>query len=179
MKLPTSTGKQFCAGFAYLSLLTMISASLIMLVVAMPDLYQKQQRQQETQFLFIVNQYLRAIESYYNHKDLVIREYPADLEALLIDNRSLRPTHHLRKLYSDPLSNKEWGLIKNEQQQIIGIFSQSNRLVIRSTLFSKFIVSDEDETSRSVRHSDLHFIFEPSQSNDSELPAQPDIELLF
>lgn len=72
---------------------------------------QVMQREREEELLFRGDQYRRAIESYYSTGHGGMGTYPRTLEDLLKDPRSLETKRHLRKLYLDPFTNKEFELI--------------------------------------------------------------------
>ncbi|WP_035060957.1 hypothetical protein [Andreprevotia chitinilytica] len=82
------------------------------------------QREQETQLLFVGDQYRNAIEHYY--KSAEGSRYPESLEDLLADKRVPYTLRHLRRLYDDPLTGKaEWGLVKAPDGRIMGVYSQA------------------------------------------------------
>lgn len=54
------------------------------------------------------------------------KAYPKNLEDLLEDPRALETTRHLRRLYPDPMTGKEWALISSPQGGgIMGVRSTS------------------------------------------------------
>lgn len=132
MAASTMNGKKRQLGFAYMALLVVIAASLLALNAAMPDIYQQAKREREAQLLFIGQQYSHAIRLFYENPHVVIKRYPESLDELLVDDRTPRPMHHLRKLYKDPITgSSEWGLVKNEERQIMGVFSLSEGKPLR------------------------------------------------
>lgn len=61
---------------------------------------------------------------------------PTSLEELLLDSRFPEPVRHLRKLYVDPITGqRDWGLIRNDSGNIIGIYSRSTVEPIKRTGF--------------------------------------------
>lgn len=71
------------------------------------------QQVREDELLFRGDQYRLAIESYYQSAHAGMQGmYPANLEDLLKDPRSLSPRRYLRKLYLDPFTGEEFELIR-------------------------------------------------------------------
>lgn len=145
-------------GFAYMALLVAISASLLTLSAAMPDKFQQAKRDKEAQLLFAGRQYQLAIERFYKNRFVPIKRYPVSLAELLEDNRTAKPQRHLRRLFPDPMSaDGQWGLVYNEQQQIMGVYSLSEQTLLKTTFDSKRIrVSNP---SGPTRYSDLKFVY--------------------
>lgn len=122
----TNGDKKSQDGFAYMALLVVIAASLLTLSVAMPDKYQQAKREREAQLFFVGEQYVNAIDRFYNNPFVAEKRYPESLDELLEDDRTPQAMHHLRRLYPDPITNSsEWGLVKNEELQIMGVYSLS------------------------------------------------------
>lgn len=149
-------------GFAYITLLLVLAVMAITLTQASQDIAQAAQREKETQLLFIGKQFRNAIASYYEKSPQGNKQYPASLEALISDNRFPKPAHHLRNIYRDPMRNStEWGLVKNEQDRIIGIYSLSNGISIKTN------VSVQGETPAET-YADWKFIYQPTMVNTNE-----------
>jgi type II secretory pathway pseudopilin PulG len=142
-----------------MALLVVIAASSIALTTALPDLYQTAKREREAQLLFVGRQYSEAIRRFYENPLVVIKRYPNSLDELVTDNRSLRPRHHLRKLYPDPMTGRlDWGLIKNEQDQIMGVYSQSGGKPLR-TDFARHSVTEV--AGGGQQYADFKFVYLP------------------
>lgn len=142
------------AGFTLIGAL--ILASLMGLgVVAYGELASHAaQREKEAELLFRGTQYRQAIESYYRHG----QSYPAALEDLLQDRRYPHPIRHLRRLYADPITGTpDWGLLKAPEGGIMGVFSQSEALPIKS---GKFVRADESFAG-ARRYMDWQFFYRP------------------
>lgn len=152
-------------GFAYLALLVAISSSLWMLSAAQPDLFQQAQRQKEQQLLFAGREYREAIRRFYENPNASVQRFPQTLEELMIDNRSLKPMYHLRRLYPEPISGLGWGLIRNVQGGITGVYSRSNQTLLITNFDERYVTVEQ--TGEPLRHSDLHFNYQPSSSVDS------------
>lgn len=165
MDRPILIGKQ--SGFAYLALLVAISGSLLMLSAAQPDLFQQAQRQKEQQLLFAGREYREAIRRFYQNPDVSVQRFPQTLDELLVDNRSLKPAYHLRRLYPDPISGLDWGLLRDEQGGITGVYSRSNQLLLTTNFDARYATIEA--TDQQLRHSDIRFNYQPSLSVN--LPA--------
>ena len=73
----------------------------------------------------------KAIGNYYNQTPGVVKQYPSNLEALLKDDRFPEPRCYLRKMYVDPVTQREagellkplvvtlWGFIVYPKQNLI------------------------------------------------------------
>jgi len=85
------------------------------------------QRARETELLWRGDQYRKAIQSYYGQGSGQVRQYPAKLEDLLKDPRSLATKRHLRRLYPDPMTGGDWALIKDAGGRVIGVHSTSTK----------------------------------------------------
>lgn len=76
----------------------------------------------------ILTAYQKAIESYRNSSPGIQKNFPMELQDLLVDRRQIQTKRHLRKLYSDPLqpqvpADRAWGIVRNNQGQITSVFS--------------------------------------------------------
>lgn len=169
MERPILIGKS--NGFAYLALLVVISGSLLVLSAAQPDLFQQAQRQQEKQLLFAGREYREAIRRFYENPNVSVQRFPNTLEELLVDNRSLKPMYHLRRLYPEPILGLGWGLIRDEQGGITGVYSRSNQRLLVTNFDARY--ANIDQTEKTLRHSDLLFNYQPRSSvNSAEVVVQ-------
>jgi type II secretory pathway pseudopilin PulG len=97
-----------------------------------------QKREKEVELLFVGNQFRKAIESYYANTPATNKQqtYPTSLEDLLKDPRYPSTQRYLRKIYIDPMSNNtEWGVVKNPNGGIFGVYSQSDEEPIKQSNF--------------------------------------------
>ncbi|MEO5672336.1 MAG: type II secretion system protein [Ramlibacter sp.] len=103
------------------------------------------QREKEEQLLFAGDQIRKAITSYYNTiPPGGARSLPQSLEALLDDHRFPKPIHHLRRMYSDPMTGQpDWEPIRNGGG-ITGVKSQSRQKPIKKSGFPKGYETLED-----------------------------------
>lgn len=76
----------------------------------------------------ILTAYQKAIESYRDSSPGIQKNYPMELQDLLVDRRQVQIKRHLRKLYSDPMqpqvpADRAWGIVRNNQTQITSVYS--------------------------------------------------------
>jgi type II secretory pathway pseudopilin PulG len=87
------------------------------------------QRADEAELFWRGDQYRQAIKSYYEYGAGGSRnptgQYPAKLEDLIKDPRSLARKKHIRQLYIDPVTDGDWELIKDKSGRITGVRSSS------------------------------------------------------
>lgn len=84
----------------------------------------QRQREQERELIFIGQQYIDAIASYYHAAPGGVKKYPRSLTDLLRDKRYLTVKRHLRKPWQDPFTHSNtWGLVRTQQGGIAGVYS--------------------------------------------------------
>lgn len=148
------------SGFAYMALLVVIFSSLLVLTRAMPDIYQTAKREREAQLFFVGEQYQRAIQSFHENSFVAIKRYPQSLNELLVDERSFKASHHLRQRYLDPVTQtNDWGLVLNEQSQIMGVYSRSQDKLLKTYFNSERVIVSNP--SGAQQYSDLKFVYIP------------------
>ena len=119
------------AGFAYLAVLFLVAAVSISLAVTSQQIDLQLKREKEQDWLFAGLQYQRAITAYYQQAPDGLSILPKSLDDLTQDKRFVKPKHHLRKAYTDPVNaNKSWQLLFNENKQIMGVVSESNQALL-------------------------------------------------
>ncbi len=163
------------AGFTYLIVLGFVFALLLSLTVASENIATALQREKEAELLFVGQQYRNAIASYYQKSPNGIKQLPLSLDDLLEDKRSLSRMHHLRKRYRDPMTEtNEWGVVRDGQGQISGVYSLSQDTPLMEKEDTRFaldtIASDEAKTYASWK-----FVFKPNIA-DTVTAASPDGE---
>jgi type II secretory pathway pseudopilin PulG len=95
------------------------------------------QREKEAELLFVGEQYRRAIESYQRRGPGAEKPYPPSLEELLQDRRFPMPVRHLRRLYPDPMTGRpEWGLVRDAQGGITGVYSLAEGTPMKTAGFT-------------------------------------------
>lgn len=93
------------------------------------------QREKEEELLRIGLMYRKAIYQYYQNSPGGVKTYPEKLEDLLRDPRYLEVKRYLKKLEKDPMTSKDFLIIKNSENKIIGIYSSSLQKTIKKTGF--------------------------------------------
>ena len=112
-------------------------------------------REREQELLFIGGEYRRAIASYYRAG---AHQFPQDLNDLLEDKRFPEPRHHLRRLYTDPMTGAaDWTILQSDMAGITGIASSSNAEPLKKKGFPLDEKTFEDKTS----YSDWKFAYVP------------------
>lgn len=95
-------------GFVYLWALFSVVLAGVAIAGAGQMWQVKSQRDKEAELMFIGEEFRKAIMSYHNAN----KQYPSTLEDLLKDSRSVNIKRHLRKIYTDPMTNStDWGLV--------------------------------------------------------------------
>ncbi|WP_407279426.1 type II secretion system protein [Aromatoleum evansii] len=112
-------------GFTYIGALMLVVLMTLALVGTLELWSTASLRARERELLWVGSQYARALRLYYETSPDV-KQYPQRLEDLLTDQRSPTPRHHLRRLYTDPITRStDWGLIRGGDGGIVGVYSQS------------------------------------------------------
>lgn len=89
------------------------------------------QRQKEQELLYVGKIYREAIRQYYL-SGLEKSKYPTHLDDLLKDSRYIVTRRYIRKLYLDPLTNKDFLPIFSAEGGICGVKSTSLKKPIRT-----------------------------------------------
>jgi type II secretory pathway pseudopilin PulG len=122
-------------GFTYIAALMLIVVMGIMLGAAAQSWTMAMKREREAELLFRGKQIVEAIYRWQNPQRLSPgqRQPPArplqDLKFLVQDPQSLTKIRYLRRdpatLYNDPITGKEWNIIRDPVKGIIGVASTS------------------------------------------------------
>lgn len=154
-QLPQSLSTE--AGFTYIGVLFAVALMGVTLALIATVTSQTQQRDKEKQLLFIGSQFQQAIASYYeNYPAGQVKQFPKRLDDLLQDNRTPFTVRHLRKIFFDPFTaNVDWGLIKDANNGIVGVYSKSEIKPIKVANFDKEFAQFENQK----HYSDWKFIY--------------------
>lgn len=117
------------------------------------------QREREAELLWRGQQYRQAIASFYNVRHGAQQMYPAKLEDLLKDPRFPGTVRHLRRLYPDPMTGKEWELVRDPAEKLIGVRSTSQLTPFQQAGFPEGLEDLEGKTA----YSEWEFVFVPSR----------------
>jgi type II secretory pathway pseudopilin PulG len=119
------------AGFTYLAAIILVVLLGIMLGAVGQSWKTVMKRENEAELLFRGGQILDAIVKW-RSPNARLGQQPSqtqmpirDLKDLLEDPRSAEKFHYLRKIYTDPITKKEFNIIRDPTQGIIGVASSS------------------------------------------------------
>lgn len=145
----SQSGVVLLAILLFVLLTTLVAGTMVQMVQT------QMQREKEEELLFIGDQYRRAIASYYNTMAPgSVRTLPANLDALLSDERFATPKQHLRRIYVDPMTGTtEWGFV-TDRGGIAGVFSRSEKAPFKTSGFLPPYRDFEGKTS----YSDWKFV---------------------
>jgi type II secretory pathway pseudopilin PulG len=140
-------------GFTYIGLLIFVAIVGIGLAAVGTIWRTTAQREKETELVFIGEQFQRAIRSYFERSPDAGKTFPLKLEDLLEDRRSGNVVRHLRKIFVDPMTgNAEWGLDRQPDGRIVGVYSLSPTSVFRTDGLPEGVQVKGDT------HADWHFM---------------------
>lgn len=145
-------------GFSYLIALFMLAAVAIAAQRILQTAWLAELREREADLLFAGQAYRAAIRQYYEQTPGSAKHYPPSLEALLLDERSVRIRRPLRRLYADPIDpNGSWAIIPAPDGGVMGVHSQSHGQPFKVTGFPPDLAHFSDATS----YQDWQFIYLP------------------
>lgn len=114
-------------GFTYLALLWWVAISGVMLAALGSQWRLDATREREAELVFRGEQIQAALAAYQANTPAGQPALPKELVQLLDDLRQVPAKRHLRRLWSDPITGKDWGLLRTESGGIRGVFSASGR----------------------------------------------------
>ncbi len=164
-------------GYTYFGILFIIALIGLSLSGAAMIFQVEQQREKERELLFIGQQYIAAISSYYHAAPGGFKIYPKKMEDLLRDPRYPTVKRHLRKPWRDPLTGQDkWGLVYTQQGGIAGIYSFSNGRPLKKTGFGALEVF----LANKEKYTEWRFLYitETSNASDQNLISQDDDNVL-
>lgn len=142
--MPTGDALRLQRGFTYIGLLLFLAITGAALAALGQAWSTAVQRDKERELEFRGQEIARAILSYRlaspapapqaSAQQGPPTQSPRALTDLLVDNRQLKPHHHLRRLYPDPLTGKaDWVLIPDpaNPQTFHGVRSRSEQPLMR------------------------------------------------
>ncbi|HEY3308718.1 MAG TPA: type II secretion system protein [Desulfuromonadaceae bacterium] len=149
-----------CKGFTYLTALMLVMVMGIMLGAIGQSWKSIMQREREEELIFRGRQYKAALERWHNPNTVRgdhVRTKLNDLKDLLQDPRTLTTVRYLRRLYTDPLTGKEWHTISDPTWGIIGVASTSEKQPLKIGDFP----DDLKDLSGKQRYNEWLFQFTP------------------
>jgi len=166
------------AGFTFIAAMIMVIIMGIMLGAVGQTWQMIMKRDKEAELLFRGGQYLDAIERWRKPGHGKPPATPIkDLKDLVEDPRSLQKVHHLRKVYLDPITNKDFDVIKSPTKGIIGVASTSKEKPIKVDF--KNMTGAYKSFDNKEKYSDWKFVptdlqkFIPGPTTVTGLPGQP------
>jgi type II secretory pathway pseudopilin PulG len=153
-------------GFTFLGLLMIIAIMSIGLLAVSEAWSFARKREKEQELLYVGHEFRQAIKLYCTRgpRGSQIQIYPMSLEDMLKDPRYPNTRRYLRKIYTDPMTGTEdWGLLKNPNGSIYGIYSLSEDATIKRDNFDLVDVSFKGKTN----YSDWKFIYTPTVATSS------------
>jgi type II secretory pathway pseudopilin PulG len=154
-------------GFTYMTVLFIVAIIAAGLALTGEVWQTSTVREREAELLFVGNQYRKAIQGYYLNGPQ--RQYPRSLEDLLKDPRQPGTVRYLRKPYPDPITDKQFVLVKAPDGGILGVQSESEAAPIKTANFKL-----RDRTFEGAqKYSDWKFIFQPAAAKPPAQQAKP------
>ena len=123
-------------GYTYFGVLFAVLLVSLALTGAAAVSEVRQQRLKEQQLLYVGQQYMAAIGSYYNAAPGGAKQYPQKLADLLRDPRYPTVKRHLRKPWPDPMTaSGKWGLVRTREGLIAGVYSRAQGVPLKRSGF--------------------------------------------
>lgn len=142
-------------GFTYLAALFLLAMLSVLTARSLQSWATLEQRERETQLLWVGEQYRQAITTYYR----LNRAYPHKLEDMeqMPGSDASFPKRTLRRIYRDPITNlAEWGLVASSDGGVKGVYSRSMAQPLKTGGFP-----DNEAAFASAQHyQDWQFIYE-------------------
>ncbi|AFI84475.1 secretion system X pseudopilin PulG-like protein [Methylophaga nitratireducenticrescens] len=133
-------------GFILLGMLCLLVISGYILTQASAKWSDVVKREREQELLKVGDTIRKSIGSYYNATPGVVKQYPPNLQALLYDDRFPMPKRHIRKLYIDPVTQREgWGIVVAPNGGVMGVNSLSGEKPFKRKNFRPIYQDFEDK----------------------------------
>jgi type II secretory pathway pseudopilin PulG len=135
------------SGYILIGLLVLIIVSGFALSQVGAKWSEARMREREQELLKVGDTIRKAIGNYYNQTPGNVKQYPPSLEALLRDDRLPMPKRYLRKLYTDPITQREgWGIVEAPSGGIMGVYSLSDKKPFKTKNFRPIYQHFENRT---------------------------------
>lgn len=112
-------------GFTYVGVLVLLAVLSMGAALTLEVAQTNAQRSAEADLLSIGKEFERAFASYYRQSPSNGRRYPERLEDLTRDPRTPGVRRHLRRVYVDPLTGREWGTVPAPGGGIMAVYSKA------------------------------------------------------
>ncbi|MGJ8620921.1 MAG: type II secretion system protein [Methylophilaceae bacterium] len=143
-------------GYVLLGMLCLLIIAGYILSAASVKLSDAVKRDREQELLKVGDTFRQAIGRYYNATPSVVKQYPPNLEALLHDTRFPAPRQYLRKLYQDPVTQRDgWGIVEAPSGGVMGINSLSAEKPFKQKNFRTIYKGFED----SLFYGEWYFVY--------------------
>ncbi|MHB0986605.1 MAG: type II secretion system protein [Sulfuricella sp.] len=138
-RLKFTTPCRSSGGFTYLGVLFAVVFMGVAMAATGTVWHQTRQREKERELLFVGGQFRQALDLYYqNPPPGKVKKFPQKLEDLLRDDRYPDVRRYLRRIYRDPMTGgTEWGLLRGAGKGIVGIYSLSDEVPVKTANFEK------------------------------------------
>ena len=152
-------------GFTYLTALMIIMVMGIMLGAVGQSWRTVMQREREEELIFRGTQFMDAIERW-NKGVKHVKTPLRDLKDLVSDPRTVETTRYLRRLYTDPMTGKEWNVINDPNLGITGVASTSQDRPLKTGNFPTGL----EFLEKKEKYSDWLFVYGQQKPG---VPGQP------
>ena len=150
------SSRKCCGGFTYLAALFMVMIMGIMLGAIGQSWSVLMKREREEELFFRGSQIKDAITRWSKPRPGQHVFTPlGDLKDLLKDPRSLTTIRYLRRIYTDPVTGKDWGVIRDPVKGIIGVASTSDDKPLKQAGFPEEYKTFEGRT----KYSEWQFVY--------------------
>lgn len=167
-----ASGSSTQRGFSYLFVLMLIALIGLGLAAAGSLWQTDARRAREADLLFVGDQYRQAIRSYYE-LDPGQPKLPQTLDDLTGDNRRPAPVRHLRRAYRDPMTGREFVLIREpDTQGILGVHSAASGEPLKTAGFT----AEYDAFTNAASYSEWRFVFTPATTAEPGPAVAPPAE---
>lgn len=163
------------AGFTYIAALVIVVIMGIMQGAIGQSMRTVMKREKEKELIFRGLQIRDAVERWNRRGPMPLQE----LKHLLKDPRSATGERLLRRLYEDPVSGKEWKILKDPNLGIYGVASTSNEEPLKQADFPEVLKTFEGKK----KYSEWEFIYkrpvsvpaggQPVQQQQPSMPLSP------
>ena len=148
------------AGFTYIGALVIVTVMGIMLGIVGQSWQTIMKREREEELIWRGIQYRNAIEKWYKpaagqHVSTPLQE----LKHLVKDPRSLTTVRYLRRLYPDPVTGKDWQVVKDPNRGIFGVASTSEAKPLKQGNFPEEFKEFEGKS----KYSEWQFVYKFQQ----------------